>query len=944
MQQRWDSTIDAPRPTLRVGASPVDTDASGIDRLLEEAWRCAAGRGPITVIDPAVRDAWEVRELEGLDDPHWCAALQRALDEAADVLRFGGPVEPRFDKLVLYGPDGHFAGHRDTIRDDGHVGSLVVRLRSADAGGRLWVGEETPQPDPAAPSDGWACTVFHADVLHRIEPVDEGWRVTLVYSVHRAAPARALSDEPDDGSKIPDPPTGSVEGGEVALLRHRYCARALEAGALVGEDRALLARWRTEDPTARIEVGVLSGRVFEYWEREQETWVTPVHRVGGADVHAPCAVACGAKMAAAVERYAQPGAFYRWWTGNEGHQSAFRYRAGAVVRWPGKPRGHHPTTAHCLQIVRDEVPKRVERLARLLATVQSQLDGLQSGTWLRGLEESLAGLDPKSAVEAIGRAVCTWDDLVWPVISGESGELAGLIEGNLDLADALHRAGLAELAKQAVDEGWTAPDEDVWLHGPPELFARTEQLTLTKLHGEQRVALGQAPALRRLHIESGAWNPSQGKALPRLPLLEVLEVAEQHMSGFELDLSEMPALRSLTFGGLVRGRSDRLVRADIRADDGRVPSGVASSTLRSLRLTSHEGTSEVEALRRATRLRRLVLEELVDLHGIDWDRLEHLRHLELRDRRRHDQPLLRLPAAAQPVLERLEHLTLRGCDLGAVDLSSCHRLRALHLERCTNVEARPPGGLLRALSLERTTMNWPNELPRLESLRLVHATWPARSEPPPRLRELHVEASAELDLSGWAEAPNLRALALVNVGDLRLSADGVFPELEQLRLERVDALERVPWGPRLRAVSMSDTPLVQALPDPPAPELARLSLEFLAELKRLPGWITDCPLEALEVCSCGLEQLPVLSGFTELHTLHLWGCEVPVDDGFAENLHSAPALNCVQLVPPEPDPSHGFSFEEQLQAAGHVAPEPEDRGQRELAQLAYDDDEEDIPF
>ena len=80
------------------------------------------------------------------------ATVAKALDITSDTsANAAGSVEARLYKLLLYREGGHFAAHKDTEKEAGMLGTLVVQLPCAGGhqGGRLMVRHkgETLQHD-----------------------------------------------------------------------------------------------------------------------------------------------------------------------------------------------------------------------------------------------------------------------------------------------------------------------------------------------------------------------------------------------------------------------------------------------------------------------------------------------------------------------------------------------------------------------------------------------------------------------------------------------------------------------------------------------------------------------------------------------------------------------------------------------------------------------------
>jgi len=933
------------------------------------------GQGPLTKVAPDVRDAWETREVDGLDDPGWTTALQEVLDEAARLLRFGGPVAARFDKLVLYGPDGHFVAHSDTLRSPDHVATLVVRLRSADQGGRMWVGDRRPLPDVPQTDAGLPCTVFHADIPHRVEPVEEGWRVSLVYRVHRSGPALPLVDEPVPAD-VPSLPTGAVAGGQVVLLRHRYTRGALETGALVGEDRALAAAWLAADPEVRVEIAELLGSQQVDVGADLHVQVESVQGVRGGTSGDTLRVSPGARMAASLGEHRAPGGFSGW-TGNEGTASASRYRAGALIRRPGPAGPLHPEVEHLLGLAGDLVQDRREALEEHLPVLQASLEELTSGEWHRELSERVVSLPVDDGIRAIQDAVEAWLSPGHALSDAPSyHRRASLLDEQSEPTWALLRRGQAAEADHAHGAGWTVWDEEARGTAPEHLLDQLRSWHLAEPTTECLARLPRLPALRHLHIPScgGGDGPAR---LPPLPGVEVLSMPTSSRVGVALDLGTAPKLRRLHWDGEVAGHAPAahdqislfpepappapetgLVHAVVSNHRGALPLGLCTEHLRVLDFgTNYRGeeTSGLRGLEHSPNLRRLQLRGVVSLDRIPWTHLTQLTHLTLH-RASHGKQALTLPAASQGVLDRLESLRLRGVDLSAVDLSRCTRLHTLHLDRCVGVASPPPGAALRSLHLDRTHAPIPASLPRLESLRVTEVGDElVLAQCPPRLRELHLAALAGADLSGLSGAP-LRSLHLERLGRLVHPTAWVLPCLEALTLRTLPIGEIDVSSPLLRALTIHDLPVTH-LPDHAAPELVHvtlsqlpldalpdawadspvreLDLEDLQAFHQLPNWLpTSRGLQSLSVVYTSVTVLPSLTELPELHHVALYGSDVPVDDLLAATLSAAPALTSVQLVPPDPEQG-SLHLESQLWAAGW---------KRSAEATAADPDADDIPF
>jgi predicted 2-oxoglutarate/Fe(II)-dependent dioxygenase YbiX len=149
-----------------------------IPELLEAAKESPFGRGTETVLDPTVRKSHEIA-ADKLN--------AETLEDLADILQCGvqrmvpnGKVELLPYKLVIYQDGGHFDAHRDTVRGDGHIGTLVLVLNSKYTGGEL---EITHNGRTEVVTGPYSWVAMYGDCLHKINPVTSGTRVSLIFDI-----------------------------------------------------------------------------------------------------------------------------------------------------------------------------------------------------------------------------------------------------------------------------------------------------------------------------------------------------------------------------------------------------------------------------------------------------------------------------------------------------------------------------------------------------------------------------------------------------------------------------------------------------------------------------------------------------------------------------------------------------------------------------------------
>ena len=181
----------SPMPRLDVkgaGALSFPVPEAQVQALIAVAERAPYGKGPATVVDPAVRDCRQIDAAQiHLAGAGWRDTFGRVLAAAADGL--GCPadrLDARLYKLLIYEPGGFFVSHRDTEKADGMIATLSIALPVAGTGGEIVVrhrGRERTIDMTAAEPSELAFAAFYADCEHEVRPVTEGYRLSLVFNL-----------------------------------------------------------------------------------------------------------------------------------------------------------------------------------------------------------------------------------------------------------------------------------------------------------------------------------------------------------------------------------------------------------------------------------------------------------------------------------------------------------------------------------------------------------------------------------------------------------------------------------------------------------------------------------------------------------------------------------------------------------------------------------------
>ncbi len=249
----------APLPSLDVdGVGPIsfpipDGQAKA---LMARALRSQFGKGRESVVDPEVRDSWEI------DPEHWTIfgksweeTFSRILEDVGDGLGCSvGNLKAVPYKLLIYAPGGFFLPHQDAEKIDKMVATLTVTLPSTGEGGKIVVEHKGTSVEIELDSEDRSeltYAAFYSDCRHEVLPLQSGYRVCLVYNLILEGAA-----DSDESLRAPDytrqadqlamelsqwsrnlKPTDKI----VLLLDHAYSETGLSFDTLKNTDAAVAA-------------------------------------------------------------------------------------------------------------------------------------------------------------------------------------------------------------------------------------------------------------------------------------------------------------------------------------------------------------------------------------------------------------------------------------------------------------------------------------------------------------------------------------------------------------------------------------------------------------------------------------------------------------------------------------------------------------------------------
>ncbi len=217
--------------------------------LIQAAHKAPFGKGSQTLVDDTVRRAWEIDpEKLSFEGPQWDGFLQKVLATIKPELGIEDyEVGAHLYKMLLYETGDFFLSHRDSEKEKGMFGTLIIGLPSRHSGGELLVrfdGEEkSVRFEEAANNHKIPYVAFYADCEHEIKPLTDGYRVCLVYNLVQKKTDKAIQLEPL-GEHVSRLAAILKEGREsrrfspgIVLLGHQYTPENFSVEHLKLNDR-----------------------------------------------------------------------------------------------------------------------------------------------------------------------------------------------------------------------------------------------------------------------------------------------------------------------------------------------------------------------------------------------------------------------------------------------------------------------------------------------------------------------------------------------------------------------------------------------------------------------------------------------------------------------------------------------------------------------------------
>jgi len=199
-------------------------------KLIQFAQQAPFGKGSETLIDTSVRNTWEIDAQHiSFRNPYWENHLGLILENVKEDLGLKNYlVKAHFYKILIYEEGGFFLPHKDSEKEKGMFGTLVIGLPANFTGGDLSIhfDNETIVADFSDNNPYETDFVaFYADCDHEVKRVNSGYRICLVYNLIQQGnqPKIECSSVQNHASTLAKSiENESCEKPHIILLGHQY--------------------------------------------------------------------------------------------------------------------------------------------------------------------------------------------------------------------------------------------------------------------------------------------------------------------------------------------------------------------------------------------------------------------------------------------------------------------------------------------------------------------------------------------------------------------------------------------------------------------------------------------------------------------------------------------------------------------------------------------------
>ena len=157
--------------------------------LIQAARKAPFGKGSETIVDNNVRSAWEIDADElTFNGNRWTKLIDKILRNIKPDLGLEDyTISAHLYKMLIYETGDFFLPHKDSEKEKGMFGTLIIGLPSKHTGGELVVSFEGVKEIANFSEDSGDYKIdyaaFYADCDHEVKPLTSGYRICLAYNL-----------------------------------------------------------------------------------------------------------------------------------------------------------------------------------------------------------------------------------------------------------------------------------------------------------------------------------------------------------------------------------------------------------------------------------------------------------------------------------------------------------------------------------------------------------------------------------------------------------------------------------------------------------------------------------------------------------------------------------------------------------------------------------------
>jgi hypothetical protein len=232
-----------------VGEIGIPLSPLQVREIIDVAKKAPFGKGSQTITDTTVRSAWEVNADQiSFHNEDWQPFMKKIITKVQEDLGIEtDTVVASLYKLLIYEEGDFFLSHKDSEKEPGMFGTLIIALPSIHTGGELVIQFDGKEKTIgfSIPSSNYKMpyVAFFADCDHELKPITSGYRVVLVYNLLQSVDTAKLSQSKissavgEMATLLKSLPHSTSNKPTAILLEHQYTPANFSLESLKQHDK-----------------------------------------------------------------------------------------------------------------------------------------------------------------------------------------------------------------------------------------------------------------------------------------------------------------------------------------------------------------------------------------------------------------------------------------------------------------------------------------------------------------------------------------------------------------------------------------------------------------------------------------------------------------------------------------------------------------------------------